>query len=259
MTHLSDDDLVLHYYGEDGVTPGARDHVAACGPCRDRLAALERALSAIAAAPVPERGDSYGREVWDRIRPQLDTPEPVSLRRWWWSGHLFTWPRLALAGGLAALLIAAFVAGRVWQSPPPGPATASAALQGQERILLVAVGHHLERSARMLVELTNLNGGATVNISMEQEQAADLIAANRLYRQAAVRAGENGLASVLDDLERVLVEVTNSPATLSAADVSDLRQRLDDTGLLFKVRVTESQVQQRQRATVMPLRQGSRS
>ena len=40
---------------------------------------------------------------------------------------------------------------------------------------------------------------------------------SRLYRQAAVRAGEPGVASVLDELERVLIEVANSPPPVRRA------------------------------------------
>ena len=48
MTHLSDDELVLHYYGEDG--PGivaAERHLRACARCAHTYEALARTLNAI--------------------------------------------------------------------------------------------------------------------------------------------------------------------------------------------------------------------
>ena len=146
------------------------------------------------------------------------------------------------------LVIAAFLAGRAWQAPATTPAAnvVAGALQGRDRILMVAVAQHLERSARMLVEIENQPISASTDISAEQSRAEDLIAASRLYRQAALRAGEGGLASVLEDVERVFAEFTNFSSPVSRSEMNIIRTRLEDTGLLFKVRVAETQVRQRQ-------------
>jgi hypothetical protein len=251
MTHLTDDEMAELHYGGDAA--GARSHLESCESCGARFAGLQKTMGAISSSPVPERDESYGRTVWARLRPQIEAiGQPDAQPRTWW--RLASWPRLALAGGAAVLVVGAFVAGRLWQAPAPTPRTTAVevAMQGQERILMLAVGQHLERSARLLVELTNQNGGATIDISTEQASATDLLAANRLYRQAALRSGEGGLASVLEDLERVLAEITNGASTVSPADVAGLRRRLDDTGLLFKVRVSETQIRLRQPPLAQP-------
>ncbi len=247
MTHLTDEDMVLHYYDEDAAAAEIAGHLAACARCREQYARLQQTLGAIAGSPVPLRDESYGRQVWARIRPHIEAIGAPSRSRWA-LGSFLSWPRLALAGGLAVLVVAAFLAGRAWQTPPAAPAAnvAAGALQGQDRILMVAVGQHLERSARTLVEIENQPISASTDISVEQTRAEDLIAASRLYRQAAVRAGEGGLASVLEDVERVFAEFTNYPSPVSRSDMNLIRARLDDTGLLFKVRVAETQVRQRQ-------------
>ncbi|HVX65032.1 MAG TPA: hypothetical protein VHA11_00445, partial [Bryobacteraceae bacterium] len=96
-----------------------------------------------------------------------------------------------------------------------------------------------------LVNATPQDGG--VDISGEQKRAEDLILSNRLYRQTAARAGDPGVATVLDDLERVLIEIANSPARLSSEEFEDLRHRVEAQGLLFKVRVIDSQLQRQTR------------
>lgn len=272
MTHLTDDDLVLYYYAEGEGLPEAREHLGACPACQQKLDALRQALEAVSASAVPERDDSYGRMVWARLQPQL---RDQRARTWWrrLMAGFVTWPRfttatpvadrgprLALAGGMAVLLVAAFVAGHNWQgsvAPAPGtraeqpitaPTTASADGDSQ-RVLLGAVGGHLERSARILLEVTNGPTDGPTDVSAEQSWAGDLVAANRLYRQTAQRQGEAGLADLLEELERVLVEISNSPAQMSAEQFQALRKRIDDRGLIFKVRVLESQVQERQRAS----------
>jgi hypothetical protein len=71
--------------------------------------------------------------------------------------------------------------------------------------------------------------------------------ANRLYRQTAVRAGEAGVASVLDDLERVLIDIATGPSTLSSAEFETVRRRIEERGILFKVRVVGSQMREREK------------
>ncbi len=127
---------------------------------------------------------------------------------------------------------------------PPEPASA----QARERILLLAVRDHLERSEMVLVELVNAGSDDGADISTEQRRAQDLVPAGRLYRQAALRAGETSLASVLDDLERLLVEVAHSPSRLSSPELEGFRRRIESGGLLFRIRILDSQVRSRHKA-----------
>jgi hypothetical protein len=118
--------------------------------------------------------------------------------------------------------------------------------------LVVAVGEHLGRSEMMLVELSNAEpaepGQKQVNISAEQRRAEDLLEENRLYRQTALREGDAGLASVLDELERVLLDVAHSPEEVTPAQLEAIRKKIEAQGILFKVRVVGKELQQRQDA-----------
>ena len=150
MTHLSDDDLVLLHYREDAGAD-AFAHLAGCAECTERLRALGRILAVAAPPEAPERGDDYGARVWERLRPQLGVPEPrpnvVPVR-----SRLL--PRAASFLALAAALALAFLLGRRF---PDQPQPLSAEVR--ERVLLVAVGDHLERSQMVLVELVNAPAG----------------------------------------------------------------------------------------------------
>src|SRR4029077_1522875 len=93
------------------------------------------------------------------------------------------------------------------------------------------------------------NGGAKqVDISTEQRRAENLLEENRLYRQTALEQGDAGLASVLDELERVLLDVAHSPKEVSAAELETIQQRIAAKGILFKVRVVGQELQQREQA-----------
>ena len=96
---------------------------------------------------------------------------------------------------------------------------------GGERARTVAIIDHLERSERVLLDLSNAEG-PDVDVSVEQAWAADLVDANRLYREAATQAGETTTASVLDDLERSLLDIVHAPSTLTPAELEDVRARL---------------------------------
>jgi len=114
------------------------------------------------------------------------------------------------------------------------------------------VGEHLGRSEMMLVELSNAEPGASkpkqINISSEQRRAEDLLEENRLYRQTALEAGDAGLASVLDELERVLLDVAHSPDKVTPAQFEAIQKKIEAHGILFKVRVVKKDLQQRQEA-----------
>jgi hypothetical protein len=78
----------------------------------------------------------------------------------------------------------------------------------------------------------------------------DLVAANRLYRQTALANGDRGVADVLDDLERVLIEIAGASPEASTGDLDVMRRRIDTRGLLFKVRVMRDELQQRAKEPV---------
>ncbi len=105
----------------------------------------------------------------------------------------------------------------------------------------------------VLVELANANPRRELDISAEQQRASDLIRENRLYRQTAARTGDAAVAGVLDELERILLEVARGPSELTPAGLERLRQRIRADGILFKVRVIGSTVQnQEDRAAQNP-------
>jgi hypothetical protein len=259
MNHLSEEQLVLYHYGDagNGETGSIEEHLHSCAACQADLDGIRRALAAVDGLAVPVRGDGYGAEVWARIQPSMGRPARWRER----VRAFFTVPRLALAGGVAALVMAAFVAGRFLPpgGPTPAPGSPVAASPGarapqptadrelvRERILLVAVGDHLERSQIALIELVNNPSGATVDISGEQERARNLVTENRLYRQAALTTGDRGVASVLDELERVLVEIANSPSRMTGDEFNHVRRRIEQQGIIFKVRVFGESVRERE-------------
>ena len=238
--HVSEDDLILHYYGE-GDQHEIEGHLTTCAECRGELDRLRRVLALVDEEPIPDAGPAFERQVWARLQPQLTSARPGWLQR------VFASPaRVAWAGGIAVLLIAAFVAGRVSGPAAVVPPTEIASTTN-DRILVVAVVDHLDRSQMMLVELLNGALEDPAGISGERARARELVAANRLYRLSAAQMGDAVVGETLEDLERVLLEIANAPEDVSPADIAGLRERIESHGLLFRVRVVQSQMQERER------------
>ncbi len=227
--------------------PGAKAaaaHINSCAECQAELNRLAEMLAAYQALPVPDPGEDYRRRVWQQIAPRLAEKRS----RWW---QVFLEPRrLTVAGLVAALLLVAFLAGRVSRHVDHGDA-ARTAEQVRQRVLLLAVGEHLGRSEMVLMEIANAEPeGASVkhvNLSSQRRRAEELLDENRLYRQTALQEGDTGIANVLDELERVLMDVAHSPGNVTPAQFKSIRQRIDDDGLLFKVRVLTQEIERREK------------
>jgi hypothetical protein len=250
MPHLTEEDLVLHYYGELEGSAAARTaaHLHECHTCRQAFTRLQRVFAMVDAAREPAVNEGFERTVWARLQPGLERSHEG-----WASWFMFSPARLAWLAAVVALVGAAFFAGRVSQQHGAVPATdagAAAAKDLRERVLLADLSEHLDRSQLMLVDLVSADNGHGFDVASERTRAEQLLSANRLYRQTAVDTGNLALAQVLDDLEQVLVDVAASPDRVSTEDLTALRGRIDDKGLLLKVRVLSSEVQKRQRRQV---------
>jgi len=156
-------------------------------------------------------------EVWRRVAPRLARPRSRT-----------TW----LLAAAAVLLAGTFLAGRLstrWGADVPQ-------VEVRERILLVALGEHLDRSEVLLLELVNTETGG-----LGQEAARELLRESRLYRQTAYRVGDVATSDVLDELERLLLDVAHGTTANDA-----LRSRIEEQDVLFKIRVLQTSVRARE-------------
>jgi hypothetical protein len=255
MNHPKEEELIAYHDGEPAERAAIGAHVADCPECGAELKRIDALLAAVNALPAPDPGEGYGARVWQQISPRL----PAKRAHWWnffWSaGQTESWfrpQRWAAVGGVAALVLAAFLAGRISKGPAR-PGGAADAADVRERVLIVAVGEHLGRSEMVLVELANAEPQNAkqkrVDISGEERRAEDLLEENRLYRQTALEQGDTALAGVLDELERVLLDVAHSPDKVTPAQLDNIHQRIEAQGILFKVRVVGKELQQREEST----------
>ena len=246
--HLSEDDLILHYYGEaEASEHGAEAHLASCAGCRESFEGLRRVMEAIDAAPVPDPAADFERSVWARLAPALE-PVGGTVRR---TPSFNLWRSLSFAGGLAAVVIGILL----WQLDIRMTRTGATTQQvadaesHRERVLLTAVSDHIEQSELVLVELANAAPqDGDLDVSLERSTAGDLVSSGRLYRETARQTGDLHLASLLDELELVLVEIARGPRALSAEELEAVRTQIEQQELIFKLRVLAADVKARQQS-----------
>jgi hypothetical protein len=233
MTHLTEEQIVLHCYGDAADAAAVDQHLAGCRQCRSEFEQVKELLAGIPVIDPPEPPAYLEEKVWLNVRDRL----PEKTNSGW--KRMFSPSKWAVAGVTAVLVLGAFLAGRYSQRPPVNQPV-QAAVVSPTKILLVAVGDHLDRSQMLLVEIMNSDSKAPVDFSAEQQQARNLLDANRLYRVSAQHSGDPSVARVLDDLERVLSEIANGPSDLSPQDVKEIREHIQSQDLLFKIHVIGS-------------------
>jgi hypothetical protein len=235
MKHLNETELIEHYYDESASPADCERHLKACSACAKHFADLRRDLEGVKPLVPPARGEDYGEQVWQSIRGSLPVYEKPD-RSW-----IRLWRPLGWAAACALLIAVAFVAGRQWERKQTPSVAVAADPQARQRVVVVVLGDHLDRSERLLVELNHAGSNDMSAIPLRGE-ARELLANNRLVRQSAIRAGDLNVEASLDRLERLLVELANQPDEPNERDLNRLRQEMNTDGLLFDIRILRSRV-----------------
>ena len=226
MTKITDNDLILLYYGEHQ-DPQLPRRVAEDPALRARLDELGKDLETLDHFPVPQPDPELGVRTWQRISPRIaEGTAPLRPR---WLASLLA-PRFSFAGLLAIVLVAglAFLVGR--ESAPDmteGVANTRAFTIDSRRLLNTRVGQHLTEADVLLTGLANADADPR-----NADWAAAMVLSNRIYAQAAEAGGHVQLARLLREMEPLLIEISNRPD--SAVPVDD--------SLLFRIRTQAEQL-----------------
>ena len=249
MNHLSQEDIVAAYYGENG----SEEHLRSCAECKAELGRLAVILDRVVAPEVPEPPDDYEARVWDRLRWRMRADAKKHRQHTW-----MKWT------AVAAVTIIAFITGLFWRrqaqpieqaqvNVPAATQTATSTAQPvastnggtqaqRDRVLLIVINDHFDRSERVLVELTNITPTTDNDIGAERAAAEELLASNRLYRRTALDRGEESVATLLDELEPVLMQIAHAPDSMTADELRRIQKRVEAKGLVFKMRVVRNDV-----------------
>ena len=89
--------------------------------------------------------------IWAKVREQLPAAPAADPR-------VFAWRFWAPVAGLAAVILVAFLGGRLWRTATPAvpdAAPGDVARLNRELVLLTALEDHFDQTERLLVELKN--------------------------------------------------------------------------------------------------------
>jgi hypothetical protein len=268
MNHLSEEQLIELYYSDHG--PEAALHLDSCAHCASAYAALQTDLADMKPLNPPQRGDAYGQQVWESIAallPMYATGQPTGQKTGQKTSQLTSqetkhpetrrWFRRPLWLGLGAatacaLLLAAFFAGRAWEHHQPQAQSATVvrpAVTAPQRVVVVVLSDHLDRSERFLVQLKHASADDEELAVPLRDEARTLLAANQKCRRDAEASGDPALSQALDHLNDVLSQLANHPGGLNADAITKLQEEMDTDGLLFEVRVLRSRIPDRQAST----------
>lgn len=222
MNHLTEEDLVLLYYSEPAAAE-SRSHLAACSACREAFSSLRQTLDACNSFEPPEPDPAFLARLPRFITPKVVDIAPRRSRVAW------------LAAAAAVILSVAFFAGRASRQQPV--VMAGLSQEARARILTITLADHLDRTELLLTEIANSSDPAVGG-----DRARDLVSEGRLLRQSVTGA----TGELLDEVERFMLDVANSPDNKSAVQLAQWRERINQASLLFKVRILQSNLRQKE-------------
>lgn len=195
--HLSEEELILHFYGTSDDRETTERHLALCPQCRQVYSEQEKFMDLLNQVPVPEKPADYGQRARQRLFAELEAQAKPRAR---FSHFLWVW-----AG--AATLMLAFVLGRLVERESIHTEPRSRLVSG--RVLDDAVARHLESTQRMLVDLANTTHTDPEEQAFHQNWARQLVIDNRFFRLAAMESESRDVIRLLDELELVLLELAH--------------------------------------------------
>ena len=236
-------------------------HTAACLKCRMELERMRSTLAVFAvpaAKPSEERSAHYWQEfsttvlrksISHRSRQGNAFVEAVE-----WLEELFALhARYAFAA--TGTLVALLVVFALWTFLSPGGRESgshdtSASLEhpaslglveapGQSVLTPERVSQYFRKSKTLLVGVTNqrIDQAEPLDFSKERRVSRDLIREARYLRQQPI---DPRTLRLMDDMERILIELSNVEGHKDPSDMSIIRSGIHHENLLFKVRMAEA-------------------
>lgn len=253
MDTIRDNELILYHY-RDGLDAGTEAAIAQAlagsAELRARYAALCATLQAVDAQPPLSPAPDFEQRLWQRWEQRTGATAPrdhaAAARRprtHHRGGLRPAWRHAATALAVVAALGLGFLLGRQPPAPQPDPPTTAATSRSDlsARVLDAYVVAHLRETEGVV--LTAVNSDSAALLAGNRELAADLLDSNRLYARAAARAGNVRLATFLQQLEPLLIELANPAASAPIQDSDGLRSYVDKTDLLFQLRATQARME----------------
>lgn len=179
--------------------------------------------------------EDYGAKVWNNIASQLnDRPKKTWLQRFvnvWQQPHFST---------VSLLLMLVIATNFYFLGKNHGSNTAQLIDHNQnqtyQRLLAQNVSLYLAQTDVFLTQVSNMNDAKDQPLLVNA--AESLLVSNRLYKNAFANADDKTLQSLLSELEKILIEVSNGHSPMNHNHI----QTYTNSQLLFKVKSIKKQL-----------------
>lgn len=226
-------------------------HLAACKSCTNELNQLRQAL-ALLPSPSDDPAAGKGKEFFDALALRVENE--ISRRQTQRTNVLTEFAQkirsfiafrpsyaYAFAGTLAAVVLAVLFVVRQPEQPIEYAANEErpsdyelAHLQTQQRM-----SNYLQKSKTLLVGIANMkhNEGQETDFSAERRLSRNLVHEARYLKSQPM---DDRSARLLQDLQKILVELANLEETNDVPNVEMIRSGINQENLLFKIRMAEA-------------------
>lgn len=225
-------------------------HLASCKTCASEYQQLSWTLKVMDRREMPVIKPDYWQDYWARLSERLPEKSP---RVFWpdWRSWFPTIPltgRPALIPLVAALLLVAtgIFIGRttLLQRPELGvPVQATVFDPSLIAEFNELASSYLERSKMMLMGLDNfdprLDDPAALNISRHRDLSQELLLQGRMLRDHQVAVADPRLQILIDEIERVLLQVANSGEQDPMWTVRMAQEGIDKNSILLRITLIE--------------------
>ena len=271
MKNWDEEDLILYFYGEldKSESEALKMALSQSEILEKKYLELTLLLEQKLNAPVAKPGENFQQNIMAAIHREAELsasnlsaknkPSPgKQTKAALWTRYF---PGFKLVAGSALgilLVVGVFFFGR-WTVIPtddvqvadiensPVGTSSGFSEASVSRVLMSKLSDHLESGDRIFTLVSNGNGDLTNQIQERQELIEELIVFNRIYRRLAKQKGDGQLVDLLSQMELLLVELENNTTTNGAnankETLNQVKQRLENSDLLFKLKVTNKKFQ----------------
>lgn len=178
-----------------------------------------------------EHDDEYGMQLWSNIASQLDeTPKPS-----WLKQLIYQWqqPRFSTIGLMLMFVMAInfYFLGKNHSNVVNYDSQSA-----YSTMLAQNVNLHLAQTDVFLTQISNMNDAQDATLLINA--AESLLVTNRIYKNAFAHSDNKRLQSLLTELEKVLIEVSNGHSPIKQNHL----QNYTKDQLLFKVKSARQQL-----------------
>jgi hypothetical protein len=237
-------------------------HLTTCPACAGEYEEMAGVLALMDQRQKPEMGEEYWDSYYPRLLEKIKESEEkeknkVKNKIWlwlkkWWENFRFDIQRLrwVLYPAAALLLVVLGIAiGRyvyLPSVPGEGEELISSALSSQRKISPV-LAEHFENLRPMLIDCANYNareaGSGEDFVLIDKKTLKELALQNLLLKRIAARGNDVVLTRLLEELELILLELSNAEPAESNSDIAGnetighVRDILKKNDTLFKMKV----------------------